>query len=249
MEHDNLTPSRRGLISLSLHFDPYSANAADDYERLKGELYKFPILDLIKSELSKSRIDVSLSRKLIKALRFIEGFQLNDAARTLIENEELLYPVYYNVCAAVASIWEKLSKITQDAISAYVRDLIDKGSPVMAVDLNLQYAVRLIGQSRSEESIAALSTIYDRTDSGAIRHDIILILARWRDWTWLSDKRARFRTMTPAERRAFIAASYRLSDEGKHWRDHTRDEFGPMEKFVKEWMAEKVQLKGWELPS
>ena len=118
----------------------------------------------------------------------------------------------------------------------------------MAVDLNLQYAVRLLGNQRSEESIAALSAIYDRTDSPAIRHDIILILTRWRDWTWLSDKKARFRTMTPAERRAFIAASYRLSDEGKHWRDHTRDEFGPMERFVRDWMSEKVQIPNWELP-
>jgi len=248
MEHDNLTPSRRGLISLSLHFDPYAATAADDYERLKADLKKFPILDLIRAELSKSRIDISLSRKLIKALRYIEGDQLNDAALTLIENEDLLYPVYYSVCSAVSAVWSELSDQVQGRIATYVRELVDKGSPVMAVDLNLQYAVRLLGLRRSEESTAALSAIYDRTDSPAIRHDVILILTKWRDWAWISDKKAKFRTMTPAERRAFVVASYSLSDEGKHWRDHTRDEFGPMEKFVRDWMSEKVQQNGWELP-
>lgn len=248
MEHDNLTPERRGLISLSLHFDPYSVTAQDDYERLKADLRSFPILDLIKSEISKSRIDISLSRKLIKALRFIDGHHLNDATQTLIENEDLLYPIYYNVCSAVATVWKNLEANTQIVIASYVRELVDAGSPVMAVDLNLQYAVRLIGKLRSEESVASLSAIYDRTDSPAIRHDIILILTSWREWSWLSDKKARFRTMTPAERRAFIIASYSLADEGKHWRDHTRDEFGPMEMFVRVWMSEKVQTSGWELP-
>lgn len=248
MEDDKLTPSRRGLISLSLHFDPYSESAADDYERLKSELKKFPILDLIKSELTKSKIDISLSRKIIKALRFIEGHELNDAARTLIENEDLLYPVYFNVCSAIVSIWEKLDSASSLAIAAHIRGLIDGGSAVMAVDLNLQYAVRLLGKLQSEESVATLTAIYDKTDSAAIRQDIILILAKWRDWTWLSDKRARFRAMAPAERRAFIVASYMLADEGKHWRQHTSDEFGPMEMFVRDWMSAKVNTKDWELP-
>lgn len=248
MEQDALSPARKGLISLSLQFDPYSATAADDYERLKGELSRFPILDLIKAELTKSRIDITLSRKLIRALRFIEAADVDDAALTLIQNEDLLYPVYFNVCSAVAGVWDRLSEPTQEAISNYLIGIIGDGSPVMSVDLNLQYALRLLALRQSEEGAATLSDIYEQSTSAAIKHDVILIMTKWRDWAWLSDKRANFRTMSAPERRAFIIASFSLRDEGKHWRKHTSDEFGPLEMITRDWMASKVNQAGWELP-
>ncbi|MFX9169547.1 hypothetical protein ABTN79_20105, partial [Acinetobacter baumannii] len=82
-------------------------------------------------------------------------------------------------------------------------------------------------EQQSEEAAATLSSIYDSSSSEAIRRDIILIMTKWRDWTWLSDQRANFRKMSFAERRAYIIASYSLKDEGKHWREHTSNEFSP----------------------
>ena len=96
--------------------------------------------------------------------------------------------------------------------------------------------------------MAVLANLYDATNSEAIRRDIILIMARWKNWIWLSDRRAYFRSMRPMERRAYIAASYTLSDEGKHWRQHTKNEFSPLEIIVRDWMADRVKQENWELP-
>jgi hypothetical protein len=61
-------------------------------------------------------------------------------------------------------------------------------------------------------------------------------MAKWDAWYWLSDLRNQFRTLTPLERRAFIVASYKLSDEGRHWRSHIQPELTPLEKLTQKWV-------------
>lgn len=247
-EAKHLSAARKQLYAFSLHFDPYSPNAEEDYERLRAEIQKFPILDMIKSELNKSRVNISLARKLVKTLKFVSDYEIDDACKSLVENENLLYPVYFNVLSAVRSESSRLSEQARSSISAYISSLIETGSPVMSVDLNLQYAVRLLGEFPSEETTAVLTAISDQTSSETIRRDIILIMVRWRNWIWLSDRRPYFRSMRPTERRAYVVASYSLKDEGKHWRDHTKDEFSPLELIVRDWASEKVNQPNWEVP-
>lgn len=239
---------RASIFSLSLHFDPYSANADANYDLLKKEVKRYPVLDLIKDELTKSRVNIALSRKLISVLQFIENPQLDDAARTLIENEVLLYPIYFNVLSAIKTAFGRLGEGAQKFVVDYVRDLLENSSPVMAVELNRQYAVRLLSSKRSEETVSLFSRMYDATDNPLIRRDLLLAMARWHEWFWLSDKKATFRSMRPSERRAFIMASYALSEEGRHWRDHTKREFWPFELIVREWIAERKSRAGWEIP-
>jgi hypothetical protein len=246
--NDTLSKVRQSLFSISLHFDPYSATADQDYESLKEEIDRFPILDLIKAELLKSRVNVTLARKLVGTLRFIEREQLNDAARTLIENEDLLYPIYFNVLAALKSAFDDIDMESQDHILSYVRELVESSSPVMAVDLNLHYAVRLLSCKRSEETVSLLSRLYDSLSSSAIRRDIILAMARWKEWIWLSDKRGNFRAMNPSERRAFIIASYVMKDEGDHWRKHTRKEFSAFEEIVRAWASSRFSIQSSDIP-
>ncbi len=244
----DLASARQSLFKLSLYYDPYSANAEEHYERLREEIGKFPILDIIRSELSKSRVDISLARRIISALQFMEGEGLNDAARTLADNHQLLYPVYYNVMSALKSVFSRLSLDTQNYIIGLVRSLIEIGSSTVSVDINLQYAIRLLSETRAEETVSLLSRIFDTTRNLAIRRDIILVMAKWNEWIWLSDKRSQFRIMQPAERRAFIIGSYALKDEGKHWREHTKAEFSPFEIVTRDWISERIGRAGWELP-
>jgi hypothetical protein len=243
-----LASARQSLFKISLYFDPYSATAEKDYATLKKEIGKFPILDIIKSELSKSRVNISVARKIVATLKFIKESQIDDAAITLIENETLLYPIYYSVLSAVKSSFDKLSEKSQDKILQYVRELIENGSPVVEVDLNRQYAIRLLSEKRSEETVSLFTRLYELTSNVAIRRDIILSMTRWREWIWLSDRRASFRSMRPSERRAFIIASYVLKDEGKHWRDHTKSEFTPFEMITRDWIAERSNRDDWEVP-
>lgn len=198
--------------------------------------------------MTKTRVDISLARRLISTLKFISDADLNDAVKTLIENEDLLYPIYFNVLSAIRAEYSRLNADTKNAVSEYVINLINNDAATMSVDLNLQYAVRLIAEHHTEEAISTLSSLYDGTNSDAIRRDIILVMAKWKNWIWLSDRRAYFRSMVPMQRRAFIIASYVLKDEGKHWRDHTKDEFSPFETITRDWIAGRINQAGWEVP-
>jgi hypothetical protein len=127
--------------------------------------------------------------------------------------------------------------------------LIESHSHVLRVELNLAFAIRLLSCRHSPEAEAALAKIYTQSSSSSLlRRDIILTMAKWKNWYWLSDLRSSFRSLSPTERRAFIVASYALRDEGKHWRQHASSEFSPLENLIRSWAAEKVNQIGWSIP-
>ncbi len=228
----------RGLMQLSLRFDPYSPTKDTDYAALKAEIERFDILGLLRDELLKSRVHISLARKIITAVKYLDFKARDDAITTLIDNGELLYPIFAGVLTVAKSVFDDLSQPAQDHVHKKVVDLVESSSHVLRVDLNLAFAIRLISCRHSPEAEAALAKIYKRsTSSTLLRRDIILTMAKWKNWYWLSDLRANFRSLSPAERRAFIVASYALRDEGRHWRQHTSNEFTPLEHLVQEWAA------------
>ena len=244
----DLAEQSHNLMRLSLHFDPYSPTAKDDYEVLRGELRKIDIFSLLKAELVKSRIHISLSKKIVSAIRFIEEPQRSDAILSLITNETLLYPIYSNILWVVATVYDQLPEPPRRAINEHVRKLVNAKSQVMGIDLNLLYAVRLLACSEGPENEETLNRIFKATTSVAIRRDIILAMARWGAWAWLSDLKNVFRTLSPMERRAFLVASYTMSDEGRHWRQHISPELSAFEDLVKVWASEKIQQTGWRIP-
>jgi len=189
-----------------------------------------------------------LTKKIIAAIRFISPPQRDDAVLSLIANPDLLYPVYANVLMVAKTIFFDLREDIGDDIISSVQRLIAEESHVLRVDLNLAYAIRLLSCRHSPESEELLIRLYEKQTSLLLRRDIILALARWGAWYWLSDLRTRFRTLSQPERRAFVIASFMLKDEGKHWREHIKPELTPFEKLVMQWAAGKMSATGWELP-
>jgi hypothetical protein len=115
--------------------------------------------------------------------------------------------------------------------------------------MNLAFAVRVLSKDHSPENEALLQRIYEQRTSTMVRRDIILTMARWGVWFWLSDLRNRYRELSDTEKRAFIIASYTLRDEGRHWRRHIRRELSEFELLVKAWTSDKVRNNpDWVVP-
>lgn len=239
----------RTLLGFSLRFDPYSPNATEEYENLKLEVGKFDIMSLLQNELGKSRVQTSLAKKIVSSIKFIDDQQKDSAAISLIDNVLLLYPLFSNIMIVLKQIHEDLSDSTQILIQNKVISIINSGSYLIKVPINLAFAVRLLSCRQSYAAEEILSRIYNTTQIGSyIRRDVILIMARWKVWAWLSDQRASFRTMSQPERRAFIIASYVLNDEGKHWRAHVKKEFTELEQLTATWAESKTSQTGWMVP-
>lgn len=239
---------RSRLLRFSLTFDPYSPTAEADYEELKAELVKFDIIGLLKSELTKSRVHIALSRKILAAIRFLESDIKDEAVLTIVNNTQILYPIFSSVLLMIDQIFTDLSQETQDEVVTNIRSMISTGSHVLRVEVHQAYAIRVLAHQNNADNVALLQQLFERTQSSMIRRDIILIMARWGEWYWLSDLRNRFRQLAGPERRAFIVASYKLTDEGNHWRGGITDELDPFEKLILSWAGEKSNLPNWEVP-
>jgi hypothetical protein len=236
------------LLQFSLRFDPYSPTAQDDYERLRREIARFDIIGLLKEELAKSQVHAALARKVISAIRYLDPPVRDDAVLSILENCELLYPIFSGVLLLIAQVYDELSEVVQEKVISILREKIIDQSHIFRVDLHLSFAIRVIDHRNCAENQALLQQIYDRTTSPLVRRDIILVMARWGVWSWLSDQRNRFRTLSPPERRAFIVASYVLKDEGQHWRSHIRSELDPFEELIIKWAGEKAADLKWKIP-
>ncbi|MFH0303397.1 hypothetical protein AAFX91_41060, partial [Bradyrhizobium sp. 31Argb] len=236
------------LLRFSLRFDPYSPTAKEDYERLSSEIRKFDIIKLLKDELAKSRIHTALARKVVAAIRYLENSTKDDAVLSILENCDVLYPIFSSVLLMIDQVFEELSPSTKQTVVVEIQKLIRNRSHVFRVDVHLSYAMRVLAHTNSPDNQALLQQIYEERTSPLVRRDIILVLAKWGEWSWLSDRRNRFRELSGPERRAFIIASYILKDEGDHWRKHIGKELNPFERFVMSWAGEKANQPNWVIP-
>ncbi|MDA0367374.1 MAG: hypothetical protein O2995_03170 [Proteobacteria bacterium] len=243
------THATRTLLRLSIRFDPYSLTAEDDYENLKSQIRSFRIVELLRNELAKSRIHAALSRKLISAIRYLETAEKSVAARALVDNLELLYPILSSVLVSLAAIYDDINEPTKRIVNDRIREAVVGRSYLMRVDSNLAFAIRLLSKERSPVGEEVLARLYRSRTSPMVRRDIILVMARWRAWYWLSDIRNEFRVMGSHERRAFLVASFVMGDEGRHWRRSMKDHFSPFEREVRDWAISKIRGdRNWGIP-
>lgn len=235
------------FLSLSLRYDPYSPTAEEDYATLVSELKQFDIVGMLASELSKTRVHSSLTRRLLMAIRFLSPSAKDRVSRSLVENLETLAPLFPSVARALISSFDLLSDEGRQQIADEFRKVLIEQRYYVMVPVNLSYAVRLLSREQSPETVELLVRLYDSAPP-FVQRDIVLAMARWNiDW-WLADKRAYYQQMHPWVRRAFLIGSYSLGDEGSHWRGRATKGMGAMDLLVRDWMAEKSQLKDWEIP-
>lgn len=239
---------RHQLMRFSLRFDPYSPTSEEDYRQLKAQIREFDILGLLKEELSKSRIHAALTRKVLAAIRYLEGPTKDQAVLSLIDNATVLYPIFSSVLMIMDAVFEDLAAATKSAVVSWLHNMLTSESYIFRVDVHLSYAIRVIAHANTADNQILLQSTYETRTSPLVRKKIILTLARWGDWYWLSDRMNRFRELSADERRAFILASYTLRDEDVHWRQHIQMELSPIEKFILEWARAKANQRKWIIP-
>ncbi|MDQ7096848.1 RNA-directed DNA polymerase [Desulfosporosinus sp. PR] len=238
----------KNIFAISLKYDPYALTAQEDYEKLKEEIEKLDILTVLSQELNKTRVHTNLMKKVINSLKYLETLKIENAVNALLNNIDILFPVLPNLMILFDNVFEKLTQETQNKMQELIRELINKSSYLMKIELNITYALRILSKMYSDENEITILKVFDSTESELIRRDIILIMAKWNATHWISDMKNRYSSMTAWEKRSFILASYKLGDEGKHWRDHTRFQFNKFDLLYRDWISSRVQIPGWEFP-
>jgi hypothetical protein len=251
MFEDRVLPeesAHRAFLSLSLRFDPYSPTAVEDYEALRAAVKQHDITGMLARELQKSRINPSLTRRLLQTLQFLSPSTRDAAVLSLMDNLEVLAPLIPAVMRTVREVFLELQPDCRDEVVTKLRSAIREGFYLFRIELNLAYALRVLALSRSEDTETLVSTLYDSQVSSFIKRDIVLIMAQWRAEYWISDKKNHYSQVHPWIKRALLVSSYVLGDEGRHWRRAIKPGLGRFELAILDWAASKSSGVAWTPP-
>jgi len=241
---DPTASDEQRLLSISIRFDPYAANAEENYESLRDAISEIDIIGILSREVGKAAIDQPVAKQAIEALRALDVPTQEQALSILLDKENLLIllPVFPTVMRAVRGLYLSLSEGGQTHIDKALVEIYKSDSHLLSVELNTSYFVQALALRHSDDKEKILLNLYDRhTSNPYLRRQIILTMARWQRHYWLTDLKKGFKTATEWERRAVIVASYRMGDEGAHWRRNNRQLFTPAEGLVRDWTAERAQ--------
>jgi len=237
------------FLRLNIRFDPYSATPDDDYAKTKAAIEQYDIVGMLADEIAKSRIHGPLVKHLLKAVKVLSDDVLNNTVEVLADNLGHFAPVFPQVALLVRDIVGRLAEESRKRFMSALVDGITSKAPVMQLDLHRMYAVRLLAAEWNAETEATLAQLFnDGVQGSLLRREIILTMAKWGNHSWLSDALKRFNTFDAWARRAAIVSSYRLRDEGKHWRSNRRGALDPFETLVQDWAAQRFQNHaGWDV--
>jgi hypothetical protein len=233
----------RRFMSLKLHFDPYSDSAQEDYDQLRRSLREFDIVGMLAREMRKTQIEESFIRKIIRSVKHLPPSMRAACITSLSDNLEILSPVFPLTMQVFASVAPELDATSRNHMLTAVKNLFMSKSHIVQVPVNQAYAIRVLALSLDEDAEQILHGIYQGSSSMGVKRDVITVMAN-RDLAWfVSDRRRNYQNLSSWERRAVLAASYILEDEGEHWRKKlTLTDFDAI---VATWVAKiKVANKG-----
>lgn len=234
------------LLNISIRFDPYSPTAEEDYERLKDAVNEVDIVGILGREVAKTAIDPTVVKQAINAIRALDSFARDGAIRTILDpgNLDVLSPVFVMVMRAVRGVYDDLKNEGKDFVDDALTKLYESHAHLLSVELNLSYYIQALSMRQTQRKEEILVELFDQQTSPLIRRQIILIMAKWKCFYWLSDIKQKYSGLTEWEKRAFILASYILGDEGSHWRQHIKRTWSPMDKLIRDWFSASFQING-----
>src|SRR5207249_4359074 len=159
-------------------------------------------------------------------------------------NLDVLLPVFATVMRAVRGVYEDLETSTKDFVDESLISIYDTRSHLLSVELNLSYFIQAISSRHSSRKEEILVELYDKMPNPLLRRQIILTMARWKRFYWLTDIKNKYAGLSEWEKRAFLVASYVLGDEGKYWRQNTKHTWSPMDALVRNWISKKYPESG-----
>lgn len=242
------------FLGLRIHYDPYSLTAREDFARLSEQLQEFDILDLLQTELAKTRVHSALTRRLVAAIKYLDTSVRKAALLSLLENLDPLAPVLPQVFLSMRDSLEGLITDEREEIQSKIRALIRARHHSTEVELNLSYMIRILAEDHTTENEQLLLEIYAQPHgysggtSPLIQRDIMITMARWNVQYWLSDQKTHADTMHHWVQRAFWVASYALGDEGQHWRQAHKSSLSEYDQAVRAWAGDRWQRSNWRLP-
>lgn len=239
------TTDEAKLLNIAIRFDPYSETADDDYEALAAAVQEVNVVGILAREIAKTAIDTTVTKQAINAIRALTPAAQAGALCTLLDkaNLDVLSPVFVTLMRAVRGVYDGLPDGSKGTVDDALIRIFDEHEHILSVELNLAYYLQAISKRHSDRKVEILVDVYDKRPSPILRRLVIAAMSNWGCDYWLSDVKRHYSSLHEWEKRAVILASYFLTDEGKHWRDHTKGSWNPMETLIRDWFCDRFQTR------
>ncbi|WP_288987236.1 RNA-directed DNA polymerase [uncultured Pseudoalteromonas sp.] len=151
LDEDEGSPMKAKFMSLPIRFDPYSQNAAEQYEEIKETLSDFDLLGMLSNELQKSKINQPFSKQLVRAFAAVDNRILSDAFNVIFNSINELYPIFNTIIQVATTNWLRFESVTKNLIRNKLIELIQTDSFILKTELNLAYVVKLFTKENNVE--------------------------------------------------------------------------------------------------
>lgn len=239
-----LATDEEKLLGISIRYDPYSDNPDKDYEELKEAVNNVDIVGILGREIAKTAIDTTVTRQAINAVRALDENARIGAIRTLLdpENLEVLAPVFVTVMRASRGVYSDLDDDGKNLVDEALVTLYDSNSSyLLTIDLHIAYYIQALSQRWSQRKEEILIELFEENRNPLVRRLVLLTLANWKCYHWLSDIKQNYGSFNEWEKRAMILGSFYLGDEGEHWRNNKKRTWNEMESLIHEWSSNRFQ--------
>jgi hypothetical protein len=240
------TTDEQKLLNISIRYDPYSETAQEDYEALVAAVAEVNVVDILAKEVNKTAIDTTVTKQALNALRALKPYEQAGTLMMLLDKDNLdvLSPAFVTLMRAVRGTYDTLpDERSRGAIDEALVRIYDNHEHILKVEVNLAYYLQALVKRHSPRKEEILVEVYDRRPSPILRRIIISAMGNWGCHYWLSDLKNRYGSLHEWEKRAVILASYFLTDEGKHWRDHTKRSWNRIELMTRDWFSKRFQTQ------
>jgi hypothetical protein len=245
VEINDESDEEQKLLNISIRFDPYSATAEEDYEDLKSAVREIDIIGILSREVNKSVIDQTVTKQAVNAIKVLDKTKQEHSIRILLDPNNLttLSPVFTTIIRLIRAVYDDINDASKTLIDKSLIDLFSSDSYLTKIEINLNYIVQVLSIRHTQDKEELFIRLYESELNHLLKRQIIIAMANWNCHYWLVDIKSQFTTMTIWERRAFIYASFFLGDEGKHWRNHNKNQFSREESLIRDWSSDRFGSK------
>jgi hypothetical protein len=205
------------LVSIDLHFDPYSDTALEDYESLKETVAGLEVQTILSQELDKGLPDNFLVSQITRTLRLQAPKDAMSLVATLLEPKNL-NSFRGSWAAVMRGVYAVRMDPRFDEIHWSVDwhlDRIPQQCPhLLQAEGSILHYLRTLYSAQTKPRAVYVKKVFESTRSETVRRACIECWRRWGDRPAFNAVRNNWSSMTPECQRSLWLASYSFGDQG-----------------------------------
>ena len=236
IEVASLSEKFREILSSVGIYDPYGELDYDSLDpKTQEDINNLNLIAILEEQIVNCEIDVSISRFILRRLAQMGN---SDAVDLVMDNINLLYPVFKDIVEYVQSL-RNLEPEKKHDLGNRLLELLSN-SLVGHLKYHRAWIFNTFTRNREWDNEGQMVSLYNSYPDEYSSRELILAMGRAKQQFWFKTRKQSFADFSPWSKRAFIAAASCLpGDEAKHWFRSIHGRLSLLEQAIIKWAGSK----------